>query len=238
MGLFVFAIVLVVRFVSQCFQRCDIVNFTHNIMQNTFVFICFLSCFFRLVAQPCPTDTLFITGSPMYATDTETPSDPPPPCYSQGCEADFCHVWQLPPNFVGHLELFSTSPTAFPISVLIGENCHLIRFQACKSIGGDPNIGTWDTLLIFPANCQVAVCDGVNPITILIKPVAAHDTLPQPFLDLDTLCGALGVPEMVQSRYTYQALDLLGGTKGEPQDDPPVGLSIRSDGVKVWRDDE
>lgn len=153
----------------------------------------------------CPPDTLFLGGSPTFAQQTDSLDSPMLPCYNYDCKALHCHSWQLPQNFIGHLELTSPNPLLLPLSVQIWDGCHYVRFEDCVSVGASSTVD-WDTNLVFPTSCQVVVCNSMDAVTITIKPGPATDTLPIAFLYVDTLCGALipiDEPQQPESAYYY-----------------------------------
>lgn len=161
-------------------------------MKNLLKGICLLTFFLfvKISFGQCTTDTVFVGGSPGVGMQTDTLSDPQLPCYGYNCKAVYCHSWQLPIGFNGHLELFSNTTLPLPINIQIWEGCHYVRWEGCRTVA-QQSIMDWDTILDFPANCQIVVCNSNEPITIVIKPGPATDTLPTAFLYVDTLCGGL-----------------------------------------------
>lgn len=155
--------------------------------RNVLATIVALFCFVHCRAQ-CAQDTLVLGGSPTFATNTDTLDLPPLPCYGYDCKAEYCHVWQLPPNFSGHLEVQANTPFPTLLNIQVWEGCNLVRWDVCaySSISS-----RWDTILVFPPNAQVVVCDYNVSVTVTVKPLTTTDTLPPPFLLTDTLCGVL-----------------------------------------------
>lgn len=209
-------------------------------MKKILSVIAFLGVFYPLSAQQCAIDTVPLAhGTP--SIDTAIMEMDGLPCLSPSCtQVESATSWNLRPNatdtIAGDLMLFSQDSGLYRVTIL--RECRYVLFDTCGYLLR--NEGTADHVFRiaknFGANAQLVICgDFGDSVQCQMKEFPLTDTL-KIKIDLDTLCGALGVPEMVQSRYTYQALDLLRGTKGEPQDTPPVGLSVRSDGVKIWRE--
>jgi hypothetical protein len=158
-------------------------------MKKIKILLFMLSAWATGIAQ-CSFDTVSVSGSPGVGMQTDTLTEPMLPCWPYNCKATYCHSWQLPQNFTGHLELFSNTTSLLSLNIQIWEDCHYVRFETCTFVA-QQNIQDWDTILDFPDNAQVVVCNSNEPITIVIKPGPATDTLPPAFLYVDTLCGAL-----------------------------------------------
>lgn len=169
-----------------------------------------LLLFCEISFSQCSFDTVKVSGSPGIGTQTDTLNEPMLPCWPYNCKATYCHSWQLPPNFSGHLELFSNTTTLLSLNVQFWEDCHYVRYEECVMVA-QQNIQDWDTILDFPDNAQVVVCNSNEPVTIVIKPGPATDTLPPAFLYVDTLCGTLLpiAPQQPQTAYYYELSEVL-----------------------------
>lgn len=201
-------------------------------MKTTLLLIVFVLLQIGANAQ-CPMDSVANPwpSSPM-AARTDSLDMPPIPCYPYKCKVGHCESWQLPP-FSGHLEVTPESFVSATYEVIIYTDCHLVLFDECRILFNSAG-GAFDTILRFPQSTQVTICSS-NPTnaTILIKPWGALDSLVAvPIIDLDTLCATGIEPEKPRPPKTYRPLDMLRGL-GDPMDKQPLGISIRSDGLKV-----
>lgn len=159
-------------------------------MKHKLLFLALLLATAMLARGQCSTDTLFPPIPPSTSTQTDTLEDPMLPCYPYGCKASYCHIWQLPQNYSGIVSIWSNTLAPLQVNVQFWQDCNLVRFDSCVYVA-QASILFWDTILQFPENAQIVVCNSSEPITIGIKPMPCHDTLPAPFLLTDTLCGQL-----------------------------------------------
>lgn len=151
------------------------------------LFAAILFPFISLNAQPCPTDTVFIMGSPGHGEDTEILDDPVLPCYTYQCQVDSCHEWVLPDSFSGFFNVF-TSAGPFYVSIQLWSDCHYIHLDTCARID-DSTVPSFGWSISLPMSSQIRICGPSLPVTIYLKPGPGLDTLGPPIVDVDTLCG-------------------------------------------------
>lgn len=194
--------------------------------------ILFLALLLATALRPraqCTTDTLFPPIPPGTSIQTDTLSDPMLPCYPYDCKATYCHIWQLPQNYSGLVSIWSNTLAPLQVNVQFWQNCNLVRFDSCVYVA-QSSILFWDTILQFPENAQIVVCNSAEPISIVIKPMPSSDTLPPPFCLTDTLCGGLVniTPSMPMPLREKMIFEYDGVTWRQVSDIPKNGM------YKTW----
>jgi hypothetical protein len=138
------------------------------------------------IAQPCVQDTAIIS---IYNTDTLR--DDTIQCYPYKCSVTHGGGWQLPPNFMGVADVGGEPLDEYEVIVL--NSCDTARIDTCVILSEQLSFRL-QLDYHFGANAQIVVYgDSGSVISLQIFPGVSPGPLPSPFLELDTLCGAVAI---------------------------------------------
>lgn len=144
-------------------------------------------------------------------------------CLHNGCQQEACHVYELPPNFVGRVYIGANPFTQ--LNIMAWQNCNFMRLDTCQVVG-DILFAPFVIWFDFPTNTQIVVCGPLgHEVDVFIKSHETKDTLRLATIKVDTLCGALiGIDDPIIEEYEVVGyVDLLGRPLGR---NLPIGWVV------------